>query len=155
MLLFGWLTFFTWMDCNGLLGCGESHWESKFCHFKVFRLHAILHDATGTVGSISGKRPGDCYIPGRVTTSSLFRHVIELLFCLSVKLFLRSFFSLVNVWSRMSHIVPDVQLRDKKAARELEALIDGNVQGYFFSPPEKYKLTKQAFWCTRNLHEIF
>ena len=32
--------------------------------------------------------------------------------------------------------------------------IDGKVQGYSFCPPEKYKPTKQAFWCSRNLHGI-
>ena len=33
--------------------------------------------------------------------------------------------------------------------------IDGNVLGYSFGPPKKYKLTKQAKdWCTRILHGI-
>ena len=32
--------------------------------------------------------------------------------------------------------------------------IDGKVQGNSFPPPKKYKRTKQAFWCLRNLHEI-
>ena len=31
---------------------------------------------------------------------------------------------------------------------------DGRVQGYSFHPPKKYKPTKQAFCCTRNLPRI-
>ena len=29
-----------------------------FCHPRVFKLHAILHDAAGGVRSLSGKCPG-------------------------------------------------------------------------------------------------
>ena len=32
--------------------------------------------------------------------------------------------------------------------------IDNQVQAYSFRPPKNYKPTKQAFWCTRNLHGI-
>ena len=43
---------------------------------------------------------------------------------------------------------------DKKVFREFGVFIDGKVQGYSFRPQKKYKPTKQAFWCTRILHEI-
>ena len=41
-----------------------------------------------------------------------------------------------------------------KRCKELGVFIDGKVQGYSFCPPKKYKPTKQAVWCTRNLHGI-
>ena len=54
----------------------------------------------------------------------------------------------------MSSIVLDIQLVDENVFEELGVFIDGKVQGYSFRPPEKYKPTKQAFWCTKNLHGI-
>ena len=35
----------------------------------------------------------------------------------------------------------------------LAVFIYGNVQGYSFRPPQKYRATKQALWFTSNLHE--
>ena len=54
----------------------------------------------------------------------------------------------------MSCIVLDIELADKNVMKELGVFIDVKVQGYSFRPPKKYKPTKQAFWCTRNLHGI-
>ena len=67
--------------------------EFLFRHFKVFRLHAILHDAAGAVRAHSGKGHGYCYIIGRGPNSCLLGHVTGLLFCLHVKIFLPSIFS--------------------------------------------------------------
>ena len=39
--------------------------DSVFRYSKVFRLHAILHDAAGAVRVQSGKGPGYCYMIGR------------------------------------------------------------------------------------------
>ena len=55
----------------------------------------------------------------------------------------------------MSCIVLDIELTDQIFIKEyLGVVIDGKVQGYSFCPPKKYKPTKQAFCCTRNLHGI-
>ena len=43
---------------GGLIGYGNSCLDSVFLYSKVFRLHAILHDAAGAVHSHSGKGPG-------------------------------------------------------------------------------------------------
>ena len=59
---------------------GDSYLESSFFHFKVFRLHAILHDAAGAVGAHKGKGPGCCYKIGRGPKSRVLSHVAELLF---------------------------------------------------------------------------
>ena len=42
---------------SGLIGYGNSYLDSAFRYSKVFRLHAKLHDAAGTVRSHSGKGP--------------------------------------------------------------------------------------------------
>ena len=78
---------------GGLNGYGNSYLDSVFCYSKVFRLHAILHDAAGAVRSHSGKAPGCCYMIGRGPNSCLLCHVTGLLFCLYVKIFLPSFFN--------------------------------------------------------------
>ena len=49
---------------GGTLGYGDSYLEFLICHFKVFRLQAILHDAAGAVRAHSGKGPGYCYMIG-------------------------------------------------------------------------------------------
>ena len=71
-------------------------WTLYFVTSKVFRLHAILHDAAGAVQSHSGKGPGYCYMIGRGPNSCLLGHVTGLLFCLYVKLFLPSIFNSVD-----------------------------------------------------------
>ena len=80
----------------GLIGYGNSCLDSVFRYMKVFRLHAILHDAAGPVRTHSGKGPGYCYMIGRGPNSYLLGHVTGLLFCLYVKLFLPSIFNSVD-----------------------------------------------------------
>ena len=46
---------------GGIIGYGDSYLKFLFRHFKVFRLHAILHDTAGAVRAHSGKGPGYCY----------------------------------------------------------------------------------------------
>ena len=97
-------------EFTGLIGCGNSCLDSVFRYSKVFRLHAILHDGAGAVRTHSGKGPGYCYTIGRGPNSCLISHVTGLLFCLYVKLFLRSIFNSVDFWSSMSLIVLDIEL---------------------------------------------
>ena len=78
------------------IGYGNSYLEFLLRHFKVFRLHAILHDAAGAVWAHSGKRPGNCYLIERGTNSCLLGHVTGLLLCLYVKIFLPSVFNFVD-----------------------------------------------------------
>ena len=81
---------------GGTIGYGNSYLEFLFRHFKVFRLHAVLHDAAGAVRVDSGKGPGYCYVIGRGPTSCLLGHVTGILFCLYVKLFLPSIFNSID-----------------------------------------------------------
>ena len=84
-------------EFGGTIGYGDSYLEFLFRLFKVFRLHAILHDAAGAVRAHSGKEPGYCYMIGRGPKSSLLGHVTGLLFCLYVKIFPPSIFKFVDL----------------------------------------------------------
>ena len=77
---------------GGLIGYEKSYLDSIFRYPKVFRLHAILHDAARAVQAHCGKGSGYCYMIGRGPNSCLLGHVTGLLFCLYVKLFLPSIF---------------------------------------------------------------
>ena len=81
---------------GGTIGYGDSYLEFLFRDFKIFRLHALLHDAAGAMRAHSVKGPGYCYMIGRGPNSSLLGHVTGLLFCLYVKIFLPSFFNSVD-----------------------------------------------------------
>ena len=70
---------------GGNIGYGDSHLGSMFRVSKVFRLHAILHDAAGAVRLQIGDRPGYCYMIGRGPNCCLLCHVTGLFFCLYVK----------------------------------------------------------------------
>ena len=81
---------------GGTIGNGNSYLELFFRHFKILRLHAILHDAAGAVRAHCGKGHGYCYTIGRGPNSCLLGHVTGLLFCLFVKLFLPSILNSVD-----------------------------------------------------------
>ena len=66
---------------GGLIGYGDSHLDIIFRFSKVFRLHALLHDAAGAVYLHNGKGPGYCYLIGRGPNSCLLGHVTGLLYC--------------------------------------------------------------------------
>ena len=77
----------------GTIGYGDSYLDSVFRYSKVFRLHAILHDAAGAVRLQTCKGPGYCYIIGRGPNCCLLGNKTGLIFCLYVKIFLSSIFN--------------------------------------------------------------
>ena len=81
---------------GGLIGYGNSCLDSVFRYSKVFRVHAILHDAAEAVRSHSGKGPGYCYMIGHGPFFCLLAHVTGLIFCLYVKVFLPYIFKSVD-----------------------------------------------------------
>ena len=81
---------------GGLIGNGNFHLDSAFRYSKVFRLHALPHDAAGAVRSHRGKGLSYCYMIGRGPNSFLLGHVTGQLFYLYVKLFLPSNFNSVD-----------------------------------------------------------
>ena len=104
---------------GGLIGYGNSYLDSFFRYSKVFRLHAIVHDAAGAVRSHRNKGPGYCYMIGRGLNSCLIGHVTGVLFCLYVKVFPPSIFNSVDFWSSMSCIVLGKELTEKNIIKEL------------------------------------
>ena len=63
---------------GGKIGYGYSYLNFVFCYSKVFRLHAILHDAPGAVRLHTGKGPGYCYMNSRGPNCFLLGYVTEL-----------------------------------------------------------------------------
>ena len=61
---------------GGTIGYGDSYLDSVFRYSKVFRLHAVLHDAAGAVRLQNGKGPGYSYMIGRGPNCCLLGHVI-------------------------------------------------------------------------------
>ena len=80
----------------GTIGYGDSNLEFLFRHFKVFRLHGILHAADGALRAHSGKGQGYYYLFGRGPSSCSLGHVSRLLICLYVKVPLPSIFNPVD-----------------------------------------------------------
>ena len=65
---------------GGLIGYGDSYLDSMLRYSKVFRVHAILHNAAGAVYAEKKKGSGYCQTIGRGPNSCLFGHVTRLLF---------------------------------------------------------------------------
>ena len=139
---------------GGTIGCGDSYLDSVFCYSKLFRLHAILHDAAVAVRLQAVKGPGYCYMVGRGPNCYLLGHVTGLLFCLYVKIFRPSFFNLIDFSTSMSLIVLDTELTEKNIFKEQRLFIDGSVQRFSFCPPKTFKPKKQTTWNTNHLHGI-
>ena len=69
---------------GGLIRYGNSCMDYFFANSKFFRLHAILHDAAGSVKSTTRKGPGFCYVLPSFPSSCFLNHVTGFLFCLNV-----------------------------------------------------------------------
>ena len=136
------------------IGYGDSNLEFIFRHFKVFRLHAILHDAARAVRAHIGKGPDYCYSIGRGRNSCLLGDVTGLFFCLYVNFFLASIFNPVDFWSIVSCLEQAIEQAEKLIWRDLGVFINGNVQEYSLRLPEKYKPIKSAVSRRRILKRI-
>ena len=139
---------------GGTIGYGDSYLDSVFRYSKVFRLHAILHDAAVAVRLQTGKGAGYCYMIGQGPNCCLLGHVTGVLFSLYVKIFLPSLFSLIDFSISMYLIVLDTELTEKNIFKEPGFLIDGSVQGFSFCGPKVFKPNKQSTWNTSHLHGI-
>ena len=102
----------------------------------------------------SGRGRAYCYMIGRGPNSILLGHVIGLLFCLYVKIFLPSIFNFVDFRNSMSLIVLDIELTEKNLLKELELYIDCSVQGFSICPRKTFIPNKQTTWNTSHLHRI-
>ena len=88
-------------DCNideidrlcpfgGIIGIGDSHLEQILGGFKLFRLHAMIHDACGFIRSNYQKGPGYAYLFPQLPdwlNCCLLGHVTGILYCIYLKFF--------------------------------------------------------------------
>ena len=54
----------------------------------------------------------------------------------------------------MRLVVLDIECIKSNIVKELGVYKDGQIEGYSFLPPKKFKPTSQSFWCTQHLHGI-
>ena len=84
---------------DGLSGIDNSFLDKYFKSYKIFRLHAILHDSSGFVFEYSEKGPGYSYVLPCPVTNEYLGHVTLLACCLYVKTFKCNLFSLLECWN--------------------------------------------------------
>lgn len=81
---------------GGTIGIGDSFLDNIFHHFKIFRLHAVLHDSAGVMRSKYNVGPGYCYALHNFPINSCFMgHISGILYCICLKLF-SSFYNLLD-----------------------------------------------------------
>ena len=141
-------------EFGGLIGYQTFYLDSVYLYSKVFRLHAIVHDAAGAMRTNSGKGPGYCYIIRWGLSSCFLGHVTGLHFFLYLKFFLPSIFKSVDFWSSVSLIVLDIELTEKKVIKVLGFFIGGSLEGFSLCPPKTFKHNRQTTWNTSHLHRI-
>lgn len=81
-------------DCRygGTIGMGDSYLDNVLKHFKIIRLHAILHDSTGYMKQKFGIGPGYCYNLSNCPINCCFLgHVSGLIYCMYMKVFSTEF----------------------------------------------------------------
>ena len=81
---------------GGIIGIDNSSLDTYLKSFKVLRLHAILHDASGFIAEYSQKGPGYSYVLPCPITNAYVGHLTGLFFCMFVKTFKRNLFSLLE-----------------------------------------------------------
>lgn len=72
---------------GGIIGVGDSNMEQIFKRFKVFRIHAVLHDACGYMRSCHSIGPGYSYVLPCKFNNCFLGHLTGLSFCLYLKFF--------------------------------------------------------------------
>ncbi|XP_075256948.1 uncharacterized protein LOC142349350 [Convolutriloba macropyga] len=78
---------------GGIIGMGNSKWEKRLNKFKIIRFHAVLHDAGGHLKRRHNIGPGYIYASSCCSccNNPYLGHVSGLIYCLSAKLFCKSY----------------------------------------------------------------
>ena len=91
-------------DCpyGGLVGMGNSRLEKLLGRFRLFQVHAGLHDACGYMKSVYNRRPGYVYAAHCPINNSLLGHVTGLTYCAYLKYFSRGLYDsiLSELWAK-------------------------------------------------------
>lgn len=84
---------------GGLIGIGDSWLEKLLGGFKLFRLHAVYHDATGYMMSNYDVGPGYTYLVcfPFLPNSCFLGHIEGLIYCLVLKWVFPSAYNLYNL----------------------------------------------------------
>lgn len=83
---------------GGKIGCDDSKLENYLNFSKIFRLHAVLHDAAGFMFEFNQSGPGYCFVLNlRRFNWCLIGHLSGLLFCFWNKFFSRINYILLSV----------------------------------------------------------
>lgn len=72
---------------GGIIGVNNSSLDCYLKHFKIFRLHAILHDAAGYMKTVYNKGPGYSYVLPMRWNCCFIGHLSGLPFCIFIKYF--------------------------------------------------------------------
>ena len=89
---------------GGLIGIDNSSLDNYFKSFKILRLHAILHDASGFIAKYGRKGPGYSYVLPCPITNEYLGHITGLAFCSFVKTFKNKLFTCWNAETKNSDI---------------------------------------------------
>ena len=81
---------------GGLIGVDNSSLDNFFKSFKILRLLAILHNASGFIAEYSRKGPGYSYVLPCPITNEFLGHITGLAFSLFVKTFKDILFTLLE-----------------------------------------------------------
>lgn len=87
--------FETNLDCpfGGTIGIGNSKLHGVLKYLKIFRLHAIFHDAAGFMKREHGIGPGYCYMFSKCPINSCYLgHVTGIFYCVYLKFFSSFYF---------------------------------------------------------------
>ncbi len=80
---------------GGLIGIGNSRLEKYLGRFKLFQVHAALHDACGYVKRVHGVGPGYVYAMNCPINSCFLGHVTGLSLCLYIKFFRQDIYRII------------------------------------------------------------
>ena len=82
---------------GGLIGYGNSYLDPLFSWSKIFRIHAAIHDAAGSVRATTNKGPGYSYLLAKVPSCFLLGHVSGLIWCLCLKYIYNDMFNKIDI----------------------------------------------------------
>ena len=93
---------------GGLIGIDNSSLDKYLKVSKILRLHAFLHDAGGFIFGTYNQGPGYTYMLPWISSNCFSGHLSGIFFCLYIKIFHLSIFSLIVMLSSKT-VVLDVE----------------------------------------------
>ena len=84
---------------GGIIGIGDSKLEKVFGKFKIFKLHAVLHDAAGFMKTNYSMGPGYVYFSNQFSrlNSCLLGHVSGIIYCIYLSIVYKKVYESFNL----------------------------------------------------------